>query len=108
MPENWCQVHEGFSAFAELEQRTLSLLRVGELCYQDKDLFAILLPISRGRLRRRWEHHAPLGEREALGGLRQALSAQGRKLVPHARASLVPYADFFQYQAGPGRLADRA
>ena len=26
-----------------------------------------------------------------------------------ASASLdVPYADFFQYQAGPGRLADRA
>ena len=46
MPENWCQVHEGFSAFAELEQRTLSLLRVGELCHQEKDLFAILLPIS--------------------------------------------------------------
>ena len=28
---------------------------------------------------------------------------------PQARVPLyVPYADFFQYQAGPGRLADRA
>ena len=29
---------------------------------------------------------------------------QGRKYGP----LYVPYADFFQYQAGPGRLADRA
>ena len=43
-------------------------------------------------------------EPSSSGVCSAASSSEGRR----RECLYVPYADFFQYQAGPGRLADRA
>ena len=72
------------------------------------------LTIAQRRRRRRIEcRGGPRRPRENIGVPRDVVERrmQRGQLVggPQARVPLyVPYADFFQYQAGPGRLADRA